>query len=98
MRRGSSKPLVITVSGEDLSLFEDIWVMFKQDKYILTKKMADLTIEGKTITVPLTEAETAKFEAGTAFCQIKYKYGGVDGTEIKKINVKDIIDANIMGA
>lgn len=98
MRRGSSKPLLITVTGADVSLFSDIWVTLKQGTVVLTKKKNELSIESNSISVPLTQEETLKFSSGKLLCQIKYNYNGVDGTDVLRVEVKDMLDEDIMGA
>lgn len=98
MRRGSNKPLLITVTGADVSLFSDIWVTLKQGTVVLTKKKNELSIEGNNISVPFTQEETLKFSSGKLLCQIKYNYNGVDGTDVLKVDVKDMLDEDIMEA
>ena len=72
MRRGTTPTLSITVTGLSVSDLKTIYVTFKQGDIELTKTTEDVSIDDyyNTISVPLTQEDTLKFN-GNVSVQIR---------------------------
>lgn len=59
----------------DLSEVENLYFTIEQNKTLLTKETEDLTVEGQTVQVFLSQQETLQFRTGTASIQLNWTYG-----------------------
>lgn len=73
MRRGTTPTLTITVSGLVVTDLKTIKVTFKQGTTELTKSTDEVTVdaENNTISVPLSQADTLKFDSGAVSVQVR---------------------------
>ena len=59
----------------DLSEVENLYFTIEQNKTLLTKETEDLTVDGQTVQVFLSQQETLQFRTGTASIQLNWTYG-----------------------
>jgi hypothetical protein len=85
----------------DASLVADLRVSYAQGgDALITKKLADVKLEGNTITVRLTEEETLLFDhsKSIAFVQVKVKTTGGDvlSSRIMNFNVFEALNEEVL--
>lgn len=73
MRRGTTPTIVLGIKGITMSEIAEWYVTLSQDSVQMTKTNEDITIEGDTLKIPLTQAETMQFKAGEVSIQIRAK-------------------------
>lgn len=99
MIRGTTPKHTFTIPF-DTSTITDVRITYGQEDTVLfTKKMADCVLEGKTISVTLTQEETLKFDASKlAQIQLKVKTnnGDVLSTDILVVYVGKCLDTEVM--
>ena len=103
MYQGTTPAIIYTVAGYDLSAMT-AYVSFKYGSNILTKTGDDITMEydsvseTTTIICALTQQETLAMSKGAADTQIRFidSSGQAYATDKAKINVKDVIDKQII--
>ena len=71
MRQGSTPTIQITINDIDLNKMQNIYVVFEQNGYILTKESSDLDVEENVISVVLSQEETLNFKEGTCNIQLR---------------------------
>lgn len=96
MRRYTTPTITLTVSGIDLSDY-DVYVTFKQKNVLITKSDEDVTVsydsedDVTTISVYLTQSETAQFDAKYE-CKAQINWitssGVRKATKIKPISIE----------
>lgn len=78
MYRGTTPTLSFTINSElDMDTIVDVWVTFQgigTNKFSLTKKIDDLVIEDKTISISLTQEETLSFKGSETEVQLKFLF------------------------
>lgn len=75
--QGSNTPITLTMDG-DLSTIPTIVATLWNDAQMLKRwNLADMTVDGSTITLPLTEAETSAMKPGKVIAEVK----GLDSTD-----------------
>lgn len=95
MRRGTT-PTIDISTDIDLSHAEVVYLTFSQGgTVVLEKELQDLTIDSRTISCVLSQADTLKFSTGDKMlrCQIRARLS--DGTALASnvfsIGVKEIL-------
>lgn len=74
MYRGTTPTIVLELDTEvSLANLAELWVTFRTSTVEVTKTLEDVTIEGKTITVTLTQEETLKIYNGTCHVQVRFR-------------------------
>ena len=98
MRQGTTPTIQITINDIDLNEMQNIYVVFKQNGYILKKESSDLDIEGNTISVSLSQEETLNFKEGTCNIQLRMiTYGGIAmASPIKTVNVYSVLNNEVI--
>ena len=102
MYRYTTPTLPLTISGIDFADVDLFRVSIEQKDVELLKVVeADdprVDAQHKTIYVPLTQAETASFHAGTVAIQVRVKFenGAVLATEKVSLSVKSVLDEVII--
>ena len=97
LTKGHTPPIIIREkNGVDFSEFDHVYVTFKQGAlHQLTKSDNDLTIDGSTITVQLTQAETLGFCEGEKIkvqVDVTFDNGKRSGNQIPaEIDVNQIL-------
>lgn len=81
---------------------DELWITYAQNKWIqLEKKLPDLTIDSvnNTVSFMMTQQESALFNSNTPVkVQIKVRQGDVVmASDIYKLRVEDVLNANFMG-
>lgn len=75
--RGTTPTFILTFpEGTDFSEAQNVYVTFARYNSLLTKQGSDLEIEGNTVKVYLTQAETLKFSTGTIKIQANWTLPG----------------------
>ena len=59
----------------DLSEVSHLYFTIEQNKTIVKKQDQDLTVDGQTVQVFLSQQETLQFKTGTANIQLNWTYG-----------------------
>lgn len=99
IRRGSTPTHTFTLPF-DTSLIKAASVVYSQnDIKILTKRMADLTKNGKTLSVKLTQKETFLFnpkEAVSVQVRVLTNSGDALNSLITKVNVSDSLSEEVL--
>ena len=94
MRRGTTPTVTFNLPFE-VSEIKNVEVYFAQDgENLVTKEMADCTLDGKTLAVTLTQAETLSLDTDEKLemqARFVFKDGSVDATDIIKSKVKEIL-------
>ena len=81
MVRGSTDKIIITI--DDLSEnVTDLRATIAQEDVKITKSLEDVTIEEKTVTIPLSQEDTLKLNKGRAKVQVKWTDGEIVGNTI----------------
>ena len=83
--------LTFTDAALDLTTADKVFVTFRQNEKILTKKDADLTVSAKQIEVYLTQDETLDFNVGTVEVQANWVYSDDSraASEIVSVNITE---------
>ena len=93
MTRGTTPSYVITIKDDvDLSEVTDLYVTLKQSETSkVTRKNAEL--EGKAITLTLTQEETLLFKEGEAELQVRGKFsdGVAFATKVIRVPVNRVL-------
>lgn len=69
--QGSNTPITLTMDSDVSTIPTLVATLWADEKLLKRWDTADMTIEGATISLPLTEAETAKMKAGKAVVNVK---------------------------
>lgn len=82
----------------DTSTLSGYEVVFMQDDVTLIKTQDDCTLDEQTISVTLTQEETASFSKGRCNVQIRgiYTDESVFATTIQQIYVHDVLNGEVM--
>lgn len=83
--------LTFTEKDLDLTQARNVYVTFRSDDTLITKTGEDLTIEEKTISVYLSQEETAKFKVGNVKIQANWitPNGGRGASEVTTYPITD---------
>ena len=98
MRRGTTPTIVLGIKGISMSEIAEWYVTLAQDSVQMTKTNEDITIEGDTLKIPLTQQETMKFKSGEVSVQIRAKTtedvviaSGIKTIDIDRILYNEVI-------
>ena len=93
MRRGTTPTININVKGCDLALFDTIYVTFKQGTKTLDKTGDDLSVEGNSVAVSLSQEDTLTFDSTKKVVEVQLRAVDENGMAIAS-NIRQIpIDA-----
>ena len=102
MRRGTTHDFEIILDDVDLTSLAAMWVSFAQfGKVLVNKELDDVTIDGQTITVHLTQTDTLKFRPrAKVWIQIRglTNSGAAWATDPFKRRVEDILKDGAISA
>lgn len=81
MTRGTTPTIFVPIVGLDVSKLDTIYLTFKQNKKILTKREGDVEkdVENQRLIVKFTQEETLQFNDGHVDVQLR---GSADGQKI----------------
>ena len=102
MYRYTTPTIPITINNIDFGTVDLFRVAIKSgrvnDLFIIPADDPRVDAEAKTITVELTQEQTAALSDGYAKLQVRIRYsnGRVQATPIVKINVQDVLDEVII--
>lgn len=95
MRRGTTPTHTCTIpSSLDVSTLSEIYITYSQfGRPKLEKTKEDITIDGQTLTINLSQAETLSFKVGKARIQLRAvsAIGKAYASDIKEIQVEEIL-------
>lgn len=75
MVQATTPTFILTLPNTvDLTLVDSLWFSLKQGSTIINKTGESLVIEGQTVSVYLTQAETMQFYSGMARLQLNLVY------------------------
>lgn len=85
----------------DVEIITDLRLSYAQEgAEIFNKKKSEVTLEGKTISVRLTQEETLKFDSAKGVVQIQLKVltegGDVFSSDVMNVNVWDSINNEVL--
>ena len=102
MRRGTTHDFEIILDDVDLTAVDVLWITFAQfGSDVVTKQLSDVTIDGQTITVHLTQTDTLKFKPrANVWVQIRglTNSGAAWATDTFKRSVEDILKDGAISA
>lgn len=78
----------------DLTQAQNLYFTMKQGCVTVQKETADLTVDGQTVSVYLTQSETLQFGVGNASLQLNWTYP--DGSRACTNIVTIIVDPNLL--
>jgi hypothetical protein len=85
----------------DVEIISDLRLSYAQEGVeIFNKKKSEVTLDGKTISVRLTQEETLKFDTAKGVAQIQLKVltegGDVFSSDVMNVNVWDSINNEVL--
>lgn len=83
----------ITISGNvDLNNAVDVYVTIVQGTKSVTKTGADVQISnnGATVSIWLTQNESMQFSVGTAYAQVNWTYMDVEAEQIRRLSTEPL--------
>lgn len=92
MVQATTPTFILTLpAAVDLSEATKVVFSAAQEQYVIEKTGTALTIDGQTVSVYLTQAETLKLHAGTLKLQLNWIYadGSRAATDIKSVRVTE---------
>lgn len=100
MIRGTT-PTHIFTTPLDVEIISDLRLSYAQEGVeIFNKKKSEVTLDGKTISVRLTQEETLKFDTAKGVAQIQLKVltagGDVFSSDVMNVNVWDSINNEVL--
>lgn len=72
----------------DLSEAENVYFTIRQNQTLITKSGENITVDGQTVYVPLSQAETVRFLDGVAKIQLNWVYADGKRACSNIVNVK----------
>lgn len=98
--RGTTDELELVLGTTDLSEVTNIWVTFSQyGTERFTKTLADVTIDGSSVFVPLTQTDTLKLKAKQPLnvqVRVLFASGDADCTDILRGGVGEILKDGVI--
>lgn len=98
MRRGTTQQLTFTLP-EEISI-DVLYITFRQgNKIVLEKTLDDVKVDGKVITLPLTQEDTLKFCAPHAvYIQLRIRdtLGNAIASEIIRTDAEAILKEGVI--
>lgn len=101
MYRGTTPTLTFRINSEiDLNSIVEVWVTLKATNIVQTWTKNDLIIDAaeKTISLPLTQADTLELDAGSVLCQLRFldMNDKAFASPVKRINLHNILKEGVI--
>ena len=78
----------------DLSEAENVYFTIRQNQTLITKSGDNITVDGNTVYVPLSQAETVRLYNGVAKIQLNWTYADGNRACSNIVNIK--VDSNLI--
>lgn len=93
-----STPTIEIETDIDMDQVDGFWVTFKQNENILRKRKSECAVNGKNISITLTQEETAMFKA-YEYVQIQIRWirgGKASGSNIEYILFSEVLENEVI--
>jgi hypothetical protein len=95
MVQATTPTFVLTLPDTvDLSEAENVYFTIRQGHVFMTKTGEDITVDGNTVYVPFTQAETLRLLCGIAAIQLNWVYADGKRACSNIVNIK--VDPNLI--